>query len=298
MNLTITGASGFVGRHLLRRFPAQENSLIVLARKDPRLDPAIRFGPWNPNTEEAPAELLAPSQAIIHLAGESVSQRWTPDVKRRIRESRVLGTRHLVAGLRKLARPPEVLVAASAIGFYGNRGDDLLREDAAIGQGFLAEVCQEWEHEANQAKALGIRVVLLRLGIVLAADGGALATMAPLFRFGLGGRLGDGLQWMSWIHMEDLVGLIEFAAKEPKLHGIVNAVSPEPVRNLHFTQLLAKALHRPAIFPAPRFGVELVYGEMASMLFNSQRVIPRAALDAGFLFQYKRLPEALQAIYP
>lgn len=281
MFLTITGASGFVGRHLLAQYPAEQNSVVVLARKNPGFNPLYQFGAWDPMREEPSKELLTRSKAVIHLAGESVSQRWTPDVKRRIRDSRVLGTRNLVAGLSKLQHRPEVLVSASAIGFYGNGGDTLLKEDARIGQGFLAEVCDEWEHEAMKAKALGMRVVLLRLGIVLGTDGGALAAMAPLFRWGLGGRLGNGMQWMSWIHIQDLVRMIDYAVKEPKMAGIVNAVSPEPIRNAHFTQLLAKALHRPAIFPPRSSGWNW-----------SMARWPRCCLTANGLFHEQRWTRA------
>jgi uncharacterized protein (TIGR01777 family) len=297
MFLTISGATGFIGRRLLQLYPAEQNSLVVLARKNPRLSPLIHYGHWDPVAGEPSRELLGRSEAVIHLAGEPVSQRWTPDVKTGIRDSRILGTRHLVSAIGKMRHRPKTLVCASAIGIYGNRGDEVLTESAKPASGFLPDVCADWEAEADKAQAHGLRVVKIRIGIVLGADGGALAAMAPLFRWGVGGVLGSGKQWMSWIHVDDMARLIQFAVENESVSGVVNGVAPNPVTNTEFTRQLAGALHRPAFLPAPEFGVRMVYGEMAQILFASQRVQPQAAEAAGFVFRYPQLRTALDAIF-
>ena len=209
-----------------------------------------------------------------------------------IRESRVAGTRHLVEALAKLERKPEVLICASAIGYYGSRGDEILTESASPGSGYLSEVCVAWEKEAQAAEALGIRVVLVRTGIVLDARGGALARMLPPFRMAVGGKFGSGQQWMSWIHLDDLAAIFQFALERP-LSGPVNGVAPNPVINAEFTKELAAAVHRPAIFPVPGLALRMLFGEMSGMLLGSQRVIPQAAYAAGFSFKYRELAPAL-----
>ncbi len=297
MFLTISGATGFIGRRLLKLFPADQHALVVLARKNPRLNPLIHYGHWDPTAAEPSRELLDRADAVIHLAGEPVSQRWTPEVKIAIRDSRILGTRNLVSAIGKLRHRPKTLVCASAVGIYGDRGDDVLTENAKPASGFLPDVCAEWEAEADKAQDYGVRVVKIRIGIALGADGGALAAMAPLFRWGVGGRLGSGKQWMSWIHVDDLAQMIQFAVQNESVSGVLNGVAPNPVTNAEFTRQLAGALHRPALFPAPEFGVKLLYGEMAQILFASQRVQPKAALAAGFNFRYSELRPALDAIF-
>ncbi len=297
MFLTISGATGFIGRRLLQLYPAEQHSLVVLARKNPRLTPLIHYGHWDPTAGEPSRELLQRSEAVIHLAGEPVSQRWTPEVKKGIRDSRILGTRHLVSAIGKMRHRPKTLVCASAVGIYGDRGDHVLTEDAKPASGFLPDVCADWEAEADKAQEYGLRVVKIRIGIVLGADGGALASMAPLFRWGVGGVLGSGKQWMSWIHVDDLARMIQFAVENESLSGVVNGVAPNPVTNTEFTRQLAGALHRPALLPAPEFGVKLLYGEMAQILFASQRVVPAAAEKAGFVFRYPQLRPALDAIF-
>jgi uncharacterized protein (TIGR01777 family) len=242
-----------------------------------------------------PAESLREADVIIHLAGEPVAQRWTAEAKRRIRESRVVGTRNLVEALAALPRRPEALICASAIGYYGSRGDEILTESSAPGSGFLPEVCVAWEKEAQAAEALGIRVVRVRTGLVLAADGGALQRMLPPFRMGVGGRLGSGRQWMSWIHLEDLTGLFQFAV-ESQVRGPLNAVAPHAVTNSDFTRELARALRRPAVFPVPEFALRLLFGEMADVLLASQRVAPAAAEAAGFRFRFPQLAPALEGL--
>ena len=290
MRITVTGGTGFVGSAVVRRLRAAGHETTVLTR-----NPGVRAGmrAWDPLA--GPPEDLAAPEAVVHLAGEPVAQRWTAEAKRRIRDSRVLGTRHLVEALARLPEKPRVLVAASATGFYGGRGEEVLTEESAPGTGFLPEICVEWEREARRAEELGVRAVLLRTGIVLGAGGGALAKMLPPFRLGVGGRLGSGRQWMSWIHLEDVAGLAEWALRG-EARGAVNTTAPEPVRNAEFTRTLAAALRRPALFPVPESGLKLIFGEMAQVLLESQRVEPRAALAGGDGFRLPALAGALQGL--
>jgi hypothetical protein len=277
MTISISGASGFIGRHLMKSLAQAGHSLRALSRHAP------------------PAESLHEADAIIHLAGEPVAQRWTAAAKQRILDSRVVGTRNLVEALGRLTRRPETLICASAIGYYGSRGDEVLTESSAPGSGFLPEVCVAWEREAQAAEAFGIRVVRVRTGVVLDANGGALVRMLPPFRMGLGGRLGSGRQWMSWIHLEDLAALFQFAV-ESQVRGPLNAVAPNPVTNSDFTRELAHALRRPAVFPVPEFALKMLFGEMADVLLASQRVAPAAAEAAGFRFRFPQLAPALESL--
>lgn len=295
MRVTITGGTGFIGRALARRLIEAGHAVSVTARQRPTdLDGSIAFAPWDVLSGDPPLEVIRDVDAVVHLAGEPVAQRWTAATKARIRASRVEGTRRLVSALSGLERCPAVLVAASAIGIYGDRGDAWLTEASPPGRGFLAEVAGAWERESAEAEALGVRVVRLRIGIVLGREGGALARMLPLFRMGLGGQLGSGRQWMSWIHLDDLVGLIVWALGVGALRGPVNAVAPEPVTNREFTRRLAAALGRPAWFRVPALALRLLYGEMGSVLLESQRVYPEAALRAGFTFRHAELSGALR----
>jgi uncharacterized protein (TIGR01777 family) len=276
MKIAISGASGFIGRHLLQSLAQAGHSLRPLSR-------------------HAPAESLREADVIIHLAGEPVAQRWTAAAKQRIRDSRVVGTHSLVETLATLPRRPEALICASAIGYYGSRGDEILAESSAPGSGFLPEVCVAWEREGQAAEAFGIRVVRVRIGVVLAAGGGALPRMLPPFRMGLGGRLGNGRQWMSWIHLDDLAALFQLAV-ESQVRGPLNAVAPQPVTNSDFTHELAHTLRRPAVFPVPEFALRLLFGEMADVLLASQRVVPAAAEAAGFRFRFPQLASALAGL--
>jgi hypothetical protein len=233
---------------------------------------------------------LAGVDAVVHLAGEPVSQRWTKEVREKIRSSRVDGTRRLVDALR--GNPPRVLVSASAVGYYGSRGDELLIEESAPADDFLAGIAVEWEREALRAEDFGVRVVCLRNGLVLGNGGGLKKMMLP-FKLGVGGKIGNGKQWTAWIHIADVVGLIEFAILSPQLRGPVNATAPDPVTNAEFTRQLAAALHRPAILPIPTFALHLLYGEMAQIIYASQRVIPQAALQAGYHFGFPAVAGAL-----
>ena len=294
MNITISGASGLIGRRLMKNLGAAGHTLTVLSRHaGTNVPPGVAVVAWDPMKGPPPEDGVRNAGAVIHLAGEPVSQRWNADVKRRIRESRVLGTRNLVQALSKLRNTPQTLVCASAVGYYGSRGDEVLREDSAPDHSYLAEVCKAWEQEAVAAEAFGMRVVRVRTGVVLDPRGGALQRMLPPFRMGAGGKLGDGRQWMSWIHLADLAAMFQFAV-ERDVRGALNGVAPIPVTNADFTQALAAALHRPAMFPVPVFGLKLLFGEMSDILLASQRVLPAAPEAAGFKWNFPELGGALK----
>lgn len=297
MRVTVTGGTGFVGSRLVRQLLSMGSRVSLLTR-------ALRSGlpggvspyVWDSQKEEAPAEGLAGSNMVVNLLGEPVAQRWSPEIKRRIRDSRVVSTRNLIAAIARMEKRPELLVSASAIGYYGSRGDEVLDEDAAPGEGFLAETSRDWEREAVAAEELGVRVLRIRIGIVLGPDGGALQRMLPPFRAGLGGPLGGGGQWMSWIHLEDLVGMILFASRYPHIRGVWNGVAPNPVTNREFTDTLARILKRPALFRVPEFALRLLFAEGTDALLSSQRVKPQAAEAAGFRYQYAGLHAALRQV--
>ena len=296
MKITISGASGLIGRRLLKVLAADGHSLTALSRHaGTNLPPGVRLSVWDPASGEPAADSLREADAVIQLAGAPVAQRWNPEVKRAIRESRVAGTRNLVQAMAKLSRRPQVLICASAIGYYGSRGDEVLAESAAPGNDYLAEVCVAWEKEAQAAEALGMRVVRVRIGLVLDARGGALQKMLPPFKMGAGGKLGSGKHWMSWIHLDDLVALFQLALAKP-VSGAFNGVSPNPVTNADFTKALAAAVHRPAIFPVPGFALRLLFGEMGDILLASQRGTPKAAEAAGFTFRFPTLAGALEDV--
>ena len=292
VNITITGASGLVGRRLVQVLGSAGHNLHVLSRHGgTNLPNGVQLSVWDPD-RQPPRESLENADVVVHLAGEPVAQRWTAQSKQRIRDSRVLGTQRLVEALAGLTRRPAALVSASAVGYYGSRGDEILEESSPPGSGFLPEVCVEWESAAGAAAALGIRVAVVRIGMVLDPRGGALGRMLPAFRAGVGGRLGSGRQWMSWIHAADLVELFRFAI-DNSLSGPLNGVAPFPVSNREFTQELGRALHRPAVFPVPEFVLKALFGEMAGILLASQRTAPRAADAAGFRFRFPQLGPAL-----
>jgi uncharacterized protein len=297
VNIVITGASGFVGRRLLKTLAQGGHSLHVLSRhQGTNLPPGVRLSSWDPVKGVPPEDALRDADAVIHLAGEPVAQRWSGDVKRRIRESRVTGTRNLVQGIARLAektaRKPTALISASAVGYYGDRGDEALSEASSPGSGFLAETCVEWEREAMAAETLGVRVALIRTGVALDPRGGALQRLLPPFRWGVGGKLGNGKQWTPWIHLDDLASLYAFALDHP-VHGAMNGTAPNPVTNAEFTRVLAAAVHRLAVVPVPAVAMKLLYGEMAQILFDSQRVLPEVPENMGFRFRFPQLPAAL-----
>ncbi len=298
MTYLLTGATGFVGRRLTALLLAGGHSVSYLGRKrSPTFDSRAAFFLWeNPEKTLPPLETAPRTDAVIHLAGEPVMQRWTTEARQRIRGSRVEGTRNLVAAIAKLKHKPKVLVSASAVGYYGNRGDDLLTEATGPGGGFLSDVCVDWEREADLANAAGLRVVHVRIGIVLGSGGGALGKMIKPFQLGLGGRLGDGRQWMPWIHRDDLARMFQFAAENESVAGSWNGTAPEPVKNAVFTSTLARELGRLALFPAPKLAIRLAFGEMGDVLFDSIRAVPAAPEKAGFSFEYRELAVALRAV--
>jgi uncharacterized protein len=295
MRVLITGATGFVGSALSRHLTNIGHDVVALTR-DPdggrRKQPFIReFHHWHPDAEPS-SDLLKSVDAVVNLAGESVAGRWTAGKKRRIYESRIVGTRNLVAAMRK-ADAPKVLVNASAVGYYGDRGEEELNEAAGIGKGFLAEVTRDWEAEALNAAADGVRVAVMRLGIVMGREGGALKTMLPLLRLAMGGPLGSGKQWWPWVHIEDVTLAITAAIEEP-LEGVFNLTSPRPVRQRDFARALGKAVGRPAFLPVPGFVLRAVQGEFADEVLFSKRVLPDNLAARGFRFTYEDVGSALQ----
>jgi len=289
----LTGSSGFLGSALLPTLKTRGFEVMRLVRGVPAKEDEIRWNPaWPPS-----AEAISGFDAVIHLAGETVVGRWTANKKTKIRDSRVTGTRNLVHGLLEVKDRPRVLISASAIGYYGDRGDELLNELSASGSGFLADVCREWEAAAQPAVDAGIRTALVRTGVVLSREGGALRTMLPPFRMGVGGNLGSGRQWMSWIHLQDWIGAIHHILKNDLVQGPVNLVGPKPVTNSEFTRTLGSVLSRPTIFPVPAFVAKLAFGQMGEeVLLGSQRVEPARLVTSGYPFQYSELRMALEAI--
>ena len=299
MRALVTGATGFVGRRLLSKLdrPAVLSRNANRAAKELQAFNVQAFD-WDPMREQPPPAAFEGVEAVFHLAGDPVAEgRWTEQKKARIRDSRVLGTRNLVAGLRGLAVRPQVLVSASAVGYYGSRGEEELTEKSVPGNDFLANVCIEWEREAAAARELGMRVVPIRIGVVLGPRGGALAKMMTPFSFGLGSPLGTGRQYMPWIHLDDLVELMLFAARHTALDEPVNGVAPRPVTNREFTKTLGRVLRRPTFMPAvPGLAMKLLVGDFAEVLLASQRVVPRVALAAAFTFRFVELEPAIEDV--
>jgi uncharacterized protein (TIGR01777 family) len=295
VRITITGATGLIGTRLVEALRARGDEVTVLSRSPERARGALGVDAvaWDPAAGPAPAEALAGRDAVVHLAGEPVAQRWSDRSKAAIRESRETGTRNLVAGIAAAEPRPRVLVSSSAVGLYGKHGDERLDESAAPGADFLAGVCVAWEREARAAEDLGLRVVLVRTGVVLDADGGALKTMLPPFRAGVGGPVAGGDQYMPWIHVDDVVGIYLAALDGEDWRGPVNATAPEPVTNREFSKALGRALKRPAVAPVPAFALRLLYGEMAEIVTEGQRAVPAAALARGYVFAHPDLDEAL-----
>lgn len=295
MKALITGATGFIGRALA----AKLDQPVVLTRdlaKAGRILPGLKAFAWEPTSGPPPAEAFEGIEVVFNLMGDPIAKgRWSPEKIGRIRESRVIGTRNLVAGIAGMQKKPAALVSASAIGYYGSRGDEVLDETSAPGTDTMAGICGEWEAAALKAQEAGVRVVCVRNGIVLRREGGALAEMLLPFRMGVGGPLGSGRQWMSWIHLEDLLGIYLLAASHPDLAGPVNGTSPNPATNLAFTKALGGAVHRPAVLPVPGFAVKLAFGGVAEVMLGSQRVLPRVAEKAGFTFRFPELGTCLRA---
>jgi uncharacterized protein (TIGR01777 family) len=295
LRIAISGASGLVGSALASLLNSEGHEIVALVRRKP--DPSAGQVYWNPEIGVVDRDGLEGLDAVVHLAGENIaSRRWSAKRKAKLRDSRVVGTTLLTEALATLARPPGVLVSASAIGFYGDRGEETLDEHSAAGTGFLADLAQEWEAAAVAAERAGIRVVKLRVGVVLSASGGALAKMLPPFRLGLGGRLGDGRQIMSWIALADLVRAVRFAIETSAIAGAVNATAPNPASNAEFTRVLGRVLGRPTLFPIPAPALRLIFGEMADeILLGGADVRPRRLEESGFVFEHPDLEGALRS---
>ncbi len=295
MKILITGATGFLGCRLCEIASQAGHTVVALSRNPqgarqrvPQLTEAFS---WDSLTEA-----LQGCEAVINLAGESIAGRWTDAKKRAIRESRIEGTRNLVSALSRLSSRPKVLISASAVGYYGDRGEEMLTEDASPGADFIGTLCREWEREAAKAQDVGMRVVRLRTGLVLGTGGGALRTMLPVFKLGLGGPLGSGRQWWSWVHGDDAVGVIMHTLEKSDVSGPMNVTAPQPVRQREFAQILGRILRRPAFMPAPVFALKLVLGELSSELLSSRRVLPERLQQTGYRFRFAELEPALRDI--
>lgn len=297
MRITVTGATGLIGTRLVAALRERGDEVTVLSRRpeEARRALGVEAVGWRVGAEPAPADALAGRDAVVHLAGESIAQRWTPESKERIRSSRERGTAQLVEGLRQSEPRPRVLVSASAVGYYGPRGSEPLDEAAAPGTGFLASVCEAWEGAAGAAAELGMRVVMLRTGVLLDRNDGGLARMLPVFRLGVGGPVAGGEQYISWIAPDDLVRMYVTALDDPEWSGPVNATAPQPTTNKEFSRALGRVLHRPALVPVPRLAVRALYGEMASVVTSGQRVLPARATERGFQFRHATIEGALAA---
>lgn len=298
MNLIVAGGTGFIGKALCDALLAERHAVTVLTRSiEERRRDAVSSNAvsWNGRTVGAWQALIDGCDAVINLAGENIAEgRWSEARKKRLVDSRLESTRALVTAIQNSARKPKLLLNASAIGIYGDRGEEPVDEGSAPGSDFLARLCADWESEARRAESAGCRVALLRTGIVLGPGGGALAKMLPPFKLGLGGPLGSGRQWMSWISLDDEVGLI-IHALQGSLSGPINLVAPAPARNADFAKALGRALHRPAVLPAPAFALKLALGEMSELLLGGQKVVPKKALESGYRFQHPTLESALKA---
>ena len=299
MRVTVTGATGLIGSKLIAKLKARGDEVTVLSRSPDKARATLGSGwdvvRWDPGEGPAPREALDGRDGVIHLAGEPVAQRWNEKSKARIRASRETGTRNLVAGLRAADPRPRVLVSSSAVGYYGPHGDEELPESSPAGHDFLARVCVAWEHEAEAAAELGLRVVRVRTGVVLDPDGGALKTMLPPFKLGAGGPVAGGRQFMPWIHVDDVVGILLQALDDSTWTGAVNAAAPTPVTNKTFSKALGRALKRPAFAPVPALAIKALYGEMAEIVTKGQRVVPERTLALGYRFEHADLDEALRS---
>jgi hypothetical protein len=292
MKILITGASGLLGTALQKSFNEKGYEMLLAGRGKPKNANEIE---WDVEAGFAEPEKLEGIEAVIHLAGEPVSGRWTDEKKRKIHDSRVLGTRSVVEALSGLQAKPKVFVSASGIGYYGDRGDDVMTEMSGPGDTFLAKVCRDWEAEARRAEDVGIRTVLVRTGIVLSKHGGALAEMLTPFKFGVGGVVGSGKQWMSWLALDDIIAIYNHVLEDESMRGAFNATSPNPVTNEEFTKALGSVLYRPTILPLPEFAVNLIFGEMGdALLLDSTRAVPKRLEEAGFEFKFTDLTTALK----
>jgi len=289
VKVAVTGASGLIGRALVATLRARGDEVTMLSR-DPQ-----RGETWDPLSEPAPHAALSGRDAVVHLAAENIAQRWTDKAKQLIRDSRVSGTENLLAGIAAASPRPTVLVSASAVGYYGDRGAEALDEGSSAGSDWTARICVDWEAAARPAAALGLRVCMLRTGVVLSRKGGALAKMLPPFRAGLGGPVAGGHQYMSWIALDDVVGLYICAIDDARYEGPINATAPAPATNGDFSKALGRAIGRPAVAPVPKLALRLLYGEMAEIVTGGQRAFPARAAALGYEFRQPELDGALEA---
>ena len=301
MKVLVTGASGAIGSVLCNALLDRGDDVVGLTRdpeKSRRRAPGVTWHSWEPTLERPKAEAFEGVEGVVNLVGEKINQRWTEEAKRRIMESRRNGTQNLVQAIAGLERKPAVLISQSAVGYYGDRGDRELDETDGPGEGFDSEVCREWEQAAREAEAAGLRLAIVRSGQVLYAHGGLLGELEVPFKLGVGGPLAGGRQYVSWIDLEDEVGILLWALDNPAVSGVVNATAPEPVTNRDFSNALGRALDRPAVVPVPGFVLDLTVGsEFAAAIKGGQRVLPRRALELGYEFRRPRLSEALGSIY-
>jgi len=300
VRVLVTGASGFIGAALCDALLARGDSVVGLSRDPQRArgtNPSVAWHAWEPTLERPPAAAFEHVDAVVNLEGEKINQRWTEEAKRRIMESRRTGTRNLIAAIAGLERRPKVLVNQAAIGFYGDRGDAIVDESADSGEGYDAEVVREWEAAAHEAEAVGLRLVIVRTGHVLDASGGLLGELLPPFKLGLGGPIAGGRQYVSWIHMDDEIGILLWALDNDAVSGTVNSTAPNPVTNREFAHAIGRALGRPASVPVPGFVLDLKFGgEFGKVLRGGQRVMPRRALDLGYEFRYTDIDSALESL--
>jgi uncharacterized protein len=300
VRVAVTGATGTIGRALVAALLGRGDEVVALSRDAGRarevLEPAVEAFSWPaPKDEPPPTAALEGVDGVVHLLGEPIAQRWTDSARREIRDSRVLSTRNLVAGLGELSERPVVLVSQSGGGYYGWRGDEPVDESGPPGDDFLAQLSVDWEGEARKAEELGMRVALTRTGVVLSPSGGALEKMLPFFKLGVGGPVAGGRQYVPWIHLDDMVGALVFSMDDPDVRGPVNASAPEPVTNAELSKTLGRVLRRPAFAPVPAFAVKLLYGEMASVVTTGVRMVPRKLRELGYEFNRPDLEPALRA---
>lgn len=299
MRILVTGATGFIGQTIVRQLLEAGHEPVVLTRNIPKavltLGSKCRYFQWRDMNELPPLEAFDGVEGVINLLGENISdQKWGIKQKKQIYNTRIDGTAHLVAAIAQLEKKPSTFVSASAVGIYGDRGDEELNESAAPASDFLAHVCKDWEREANRAAEHGLRVVIIRVGVVLGRGGGALAKMLPVFKLGLGGKLGSGKQYMSWIHVEDIAAMFVEAVSDVTLKGVYNGTAPYPATNAEFTEALGKVLKRPTLAPAPKFALQLALGEMSDVVLKGQKVLPVKFKEKNFRYRYPTLEKTLK----
>jgi len=298
MKVVITGGTGFVGKVIIRQLLASGHEVVVITRNVAKaaisLGSSCQYFQWDDVNAPAPAEAFEGSDGVINLMGASISQKWDEEHKKEIHDSRIIGTRSLVETLKNLKNKPKVLVSTSAVGIYGNRVSENLNENSTVADDFLGSLCREWENEAEEAVKNAVRVVIIRTGVVLGRGGGALKKMLPIFKLGVGGPVGTGKQFMSWIHIEDLAAMYIEALKNDSMVGVFNGTAPYPATNADFTKEMGKVLRRPAVLPAPAFAMKLAFGEMSQILLEGQKVLPDKFKEFNFRYRYPTLEMALK----